>query len=279
MKILFDNNGFAKLAQQPQRATHLQKVKDLVERGEVTVTGCCTMLQELSGLADPLGEDKTKTRIYLHTLSEYEQVTQGEILQPAPELLKMELQQPKPLVYQDLLLSKENAKILISNLKNLENADLLFSEAKSFKGGYAIVMEGAYEEVLSQLDPENKLTKDIITVSHDWFERFDATIQEWYKNLLSHLNVRSNFAVKELPHVFAFLGFVLTRIYERFALNIKDRDNDLFDRAYFIDAAVVDILVTDDRVFRRTARAVPKRNVEIMDLDEFASFIDRRYSA
>jgi hypothetical protein len=140
-------------------------------------------------------------------------------------------------------------------------------------------MEGAYEEVLSQLDPENKLTKDIITVSHDWFERFDATIQEWYKNLLSHLNVRSNFAVKELPHVFAFLGFVLTRIYERFALNIKDRDNDLFDRAYFIDAAVVDILVTDDRVFRRTARAVPKRNVEIMDLDEFASFIDRRYSA
>jgi hypothetical protein len=176
-------------------------VKDLVERGEVTVTGCCTMLQELSGLADPLGEDKTKTRIYLHTLSEYEQVTQGEILRPAPELLKMELQQPKPLVYQDLLLSKENAKILISNLKNLENADLLFSEAKSFKGGYAIVMEGAYEEVLSQLDPENKLTKDIITVSHDWFERFDATIQEWYKNLLSHLNVRSNFAVKELPYL------------------------------------------------------------------------------
>lgn len=269
MKILFDNNGFANLAQQPQRAIHLQMLKELVERRKVTVTGCCTMLQELAGIAE------TETQLYLHTLSEYDQVTKGEILQPANELIKMELEQSIPLVYQDSLLTKEKAKNLITNLNNLKNADLLFSEAKSVKGGYALAMETAYREVLSQLDPDNKLTEDIVTGYRDWFERLDTTIQEWYKNLLIHLNVKSDFPVKQLPHVSAFLGFALTRIYERNVLNIKDRDNDLFDRAYFTDAAVVDILVTNDRVFSRTALIVPNRKFAIMDLDELASFIDK----
>lgn len=135
MKILFDNNGFANLVQQSAGAINLNKLKQLVTKGTLTVVGCCTMLQELAGLA------KINTQLYLDTLSEYAQVTQGRILRPSNELVIAEGQLLKPIDLQASLLDKESAKNILNNLKVPSNADAIFSKAKGLKQGYGLTME------------------------------------------------------------------------------------------------------------------------------------------
>lgn len=266
MKILFDNNGFANLVQQPQYAINLQKLKQLVERRKITVVGCCTMLQELSGLA------KIDTQPYLETLSEYEQLIHGQLLRLSNELVIAEGEQLKPIDFQSSLIKEESVQSVLSNLKDPSKADSVFLEASSLKENYAQIMENTQQAVLSELSLVNEPSNSVIAGYKDWFRSFDANIQDWFVHMF---NVKSDFSVDQLQHVSAFLGYALTRIYERNTLNIKDRDNDLFDRAYFTDATVVDILVTNDGAFSRTAMRVPNRTFEVIKLDELALLIDK----
>jgi hypothetical protein len=266
MNILFDNNGFANLVQQSGGAINLQKLKQLVKKRKITVVGCCTMLQELAGLA------KINTHLYLDTLSEYEQVTLGQILRPSNELLIAEGKQLKPIKFQASLLDKESARNILNNLKGPSNADAIFSEAEGLKQGYGLTMETTRQGVLSTPSLINEPPSSIVAGYKDWFKHFHVIIQRWFVDMFK---VKSDFPVGQLPHVSAFLGYLLTRIYESNVLNIKDRDNDLFDRAYFTDAAVVDILITNDIAFGRTALRVPNRKFEVLKLDELAFLIDK----
>jgi hypothetical protein len=263
--ILFDINGFADLVQQPAGLVHLHKLKQLVKNEKLTVVGCCTMLRELAGLA------KTNTQLYLDTLSEYAQVTLGQILKPSNELTIAEGQQLKPITFQTSLLDKASARNILDNLRVPSNADAISSEALGQKQGYGLTMETARQEVLST-DFINEPLSSILAGYKDWFKHFDVIIQRWFVDMFK---VKSDFPVAQLPHVSAFLGYLLTRIYESTVLNIKNRDNDLFDRAYFTDAAVVDILITNDISFGRTALRIPNRTLEVLKLNELASLIDK----
>ncbi|MGD0267397.1 MAG: hypothetical protein ABSD47_21005 [Candidatus Methylomirabilota bacterium] len=265
MHILFDNNAFANLTQEPQRVIHLQKLKEVVDARKVVVVGCCSMLQELAGLA------KANAELYLRTLSEYEQLIQGRLLQRSDTLLIAEGQQLKPLDLQASLLDEQSVQNLLSNLKDPSNAESLFTEAKGLKQDYSPTMETAHQTVLEELYRVTHSSTSIATLYKDWFENYDAEVHGWF---VAIFKLQTDFPVQQLPHVSAFLGYALTRIYERQALNKKDKDNDLFDRAYFTDAAVVDVLVTNDGPFIRTAQRVPHRTFDIVDLDEFAQLTD-----
>lgn len=266
MKILFDNNGFANLVQQSQHATHLHKLKNLVGRRKVTVVGCCTMLQELAGLA------KTNSQLYLDTLSEYEQLAKGQILRPANELFIHEGQHLEPFDLQASLLDTQSATTILNNMKIPSSADGIFCEAKALKKNHGKKMEATRIEVLSTPALIKEPHCSVVAGYRDWFNHFPIVVQSWFVDMFK---VKSDFPVGKLPHVSAFLGYALTRIYESNVLNIKDRDNDLFDRSYFTDTAVVDILVTNDRAFARTALRVPNREFEVLKTDELALLIDK----
>jgi hypothetical protein len=259
MKILFDNNGFARLVQKPQCASTVSKLERLVQRGTIEVIGCCTMLRELSGIS------QTMTNVYLDTLGKYEQLTQGKILEQSNKLVLREVKQQQPQYFPNSLLSIEATNTLFDNLKRPSIASEIFQETVVSKQGYATTMENARDNVLAEPQIAAESEKAIRKGYEEWHNQFEQNIQDCFVHLF---DVKSNFSVKQLPHVSALLGYALTRIYERFTLNKKDNDNDLLDRTYFTDAAVVDILVTDDRPFTRTSLRVPNRTFEVINADE-----------
>lgn len=226
------------------------------------------MLKELAGLA------KKPTTLYLETLTEYEKIIQGKILQPGNVLMIEEGKQLRPLDFQKSLLSLPSSKNLLNNLKNYNKADLLFSvETQNNKHNYAPKMETAREQLLIESGLARESVKSITDEFNDWFRHFNEEIQSCFIHLFK---IKSNFSVRELPHVSAYLGYFLTRIYERNTFNIKDKDNDFFDQLYFTDAAVVDFLVTDDKSFKRTALRVPNRTFDIININELTQFIEKQ---
>jgi hypothetical protein len=269
MKILFDNNAFANLVQQLQYSSNLQKLKELVKAKQISIIGCSTLLQELVGLA------KTNSSLYLSTLSEYEQLIQGQLLRESNEILIEEGGQCKPVDLQSSLLDAETVQNLFHNLKNPSNADSVFSETNRLKQNYACTMENNRLSVLSEVNLKDQ-TPELSLSYSEWFKNFDLYIQDWFVHLFK---TDPGCSVNQLPHVFTFLGYILTRIYERNTLGIKDRNNDLYDRSYFTDAAVADIFVTNDKAFNRTAQRVPNKRFEVLNLDEFVLLIDKMVAA
>ncbi len=270
MRILFDNNALAHFVQQPQRASSVSKLERLVERGAVEVIGCCTMLRELSGISQMM------TTVYLDTLSRYQHMTQGKILRLSDEVVTVEGEQQKPQFFTDSLVSTEATKNLFHSLKKPSIASGIFQETVRSKQGYARRKEDARNNVLAEPQIAAESEKAIREGYEQWRDQFEQCIQDWFIHLF---DVKSNFSVKQLPHVSSLLGYELTRIYERFTLNKKDKDNDLLDRAYFTDAAVVDILVTDDGPFIRTALRVPNRTFEVINVHELEHLIDKWHAA
>ena len=293
MRIIFDNNSFAALVQQPQHSQSLQQLKELVHNGRIEVIGSSTLLQELSGLATKQPD------LYLQTLSQYKELTKGKVLRPAHELAISEGEHCKPVWFEQSLLGQAEVNNLFTNLGNPSMAQSLFGETASLKNGYAETKEKARASILSTPGIADKSSKDIATGYQDWFHHFDEYVQNWFIDLFDGGNphktwlvnllykvkrlirrvIKGRCEVRRLPHVYAFLGYALTRIYERFTLNKKDRDNDYFDRAHFTDAAVADIFVTNDGSLIRTALRVPNRKCEVLKLDDLVSLINKWHGA
>jgi len=270
MRILFDNNAFAYLTQQPEWGDHLKKLKGLVVDQRLHVIGCCTLLQELAGLA------ASNERLYLHTLSHYEELIHGQVLQLANDLVIIEGEQLQPVALDKSLLEPEAVKNLFDALRDPGQANLAFGEVKEKRDNYSISMSDAWKSLLSDPHFAGQAPRSISKGYQKWFNDFHDVIQDWFIHLF---DVKTDFAVAQLPLVSALLGYTLTRIYEARVLNIKDRANDLFDRAYYTDAAVVDILVTNDGKFNRTSLRVRNRTFDVLKLEEFASLIEQRHFA
>ncbi|MEK9138148.1 MAG: hypothetical protein AAB393_13565, partial [Bacteroidota bacterium] len=134
MKILFDNNGFAYLSQQPEFTGCLVKLKELSRDSRVEIIGCCTLLQELSGLAHGLAQ--SKVQLYLATLSHYREVTQGRILRLSNDIVIEEGEQLKPLSFAESLLDETSVRNLFESLSDPSMAQELFGEVGSLKGKY-----------------------------------------------------------------------------------------------------------------------------------------------
>jgi len=293
MRIIFDNNGFAAFVQQPQHSRSLQQLKELVHNGRIEVIGTSTLLQELSGLAS------SQPELYLHTLSQYKELTKGKILRHAHDLVIQEGESCRPVPFEFSLLTHAQVENLFSHLFDPQTAQLLFGESASLKGGYAQTMEQARNAILSEPILQGKSFKEIASGYQDWFQHFDEYVQNWFTDLFDSGNPRKTWLViflykvkrlirrvikgpcevRNLPHAYAFLGYAFTRVYERFNLNKKDQDNDLFDRAHFTDAAVADTLVTNDGSFIRTALRVPNRNCQVLTLDELIGLINKWHGA
>jgi len=223
------------------------------------------MLQELAGLA------RTNNQLYLDTLSAYESLTVGQILQPTNKLLIYEGEHLEPLGFSSSLLDKQSTRNILTNMKLPNNAVNISYEAQGLKKNHGDIMENARKDVLSVPTLAAQSRASISAGYKKWFDHFPEIIQSWFVGMFK---VKRSFPVNQLPHVSAFLGYAVTRVYESNVLNIKDRDNDFFDRSYFSDAAVVDILVTNDRAFTRTSLRVPNRPFEVLNTDELSLLID-----
>lgn len=264
-----------------------------MHNNRIEVIGSSTLLQELAGLAN------SQPELYLHTLAQYRKLTKGKILRHAHDLVIQEGESCRAVSFQFSLLAQPEVENLFNNLSDPQTAQLLFGESASLKGGYAQTMEQSRDAILSEPMLQGKSLKEITSGYQDWFQHFDQYVQNCFADLFaggSPKNTRlaaflfnlkrlirgvfrGRCEVRSLPHVYAFLGYGLTRVYERFTLNKKDRDNDFFDRAHFTDAAVADTLVTNDGSFVRTALRIPNRKCEVLKLDELISLIDRWHGA
>ncbi|HZX13474.1 MAG TPA: hypothetical protein VFF49_03655 [Thermodesulfobacteriota bacterium] len=266
MRILFDNNAFAYLSQEPQRVGLLNHLKELVDCRKVEVVGSCTMLEELAGLS------KSDFTRYLNSVSLYEELTNGKILKPWNELVRQEGEQLRPVLYENSIFDKSTVQKLFSLFKDRSQPISIFNEAYTQRQSYKKDMDEASQDVLSDPCLINKPNKAIIEGYKDWSTNFDRNAQDFFVDLFK---VKANISYKELPHIAAFLGYILTRIYECSSLGLANRDTDLYDRAHFTDAAVVDILVTNDEVFIRTCLRVSYRSFDVIRTDDLASLIER----
>lgn len=270
MKVIFDNNAFAYLAQSPERQDTLMKLKRLAKQSKLQILGTCTLLRELSGLA------LSNVEMYLTTLSHYEELINQKILIPAIEALVIEAHELRPLHYEQSLLDKERVDNFLFNLRDPSLARELFGETASLKTKYGESLEGAVRELLDLPELQNATASDVRIGYREWFQQFPSNLQDWF---VHHFNVTAKCSAADLPHVSAYLGYALTRIHERFTFGKKNRPNDLLDREHFTDAAVVDTLVTNDAPFTRTALLVPNRTFEVMNIEEFAEFVNRLAAA
>ena len=194
MKVLFDNNAFATLVQQPEVSHDFQRLKELIRQNKVAVVGSCTLLHELAGLA------RVNTEMYLRTLSAYSDVIQGTLLRFTNDLVISEGEQLKPSGYDSSLLSKDEVQYLLQNLKNPNNARDVFLEASRFKAGFADKHRGWMPVYRFWLLPGiARATPETVAVGYqDWFKRFDAHIQDWYLHLFQP---KIDFPARQLPHV------------------------------------------------------------------------------
>ncbi len=270
MKILFDNNAFAYLSQEPQRVNLLNRLKELVDCGKVEVIGSSTMLNELAGLS------KSNFTLYLNNLSLYEELTNGKILKPWNELVRLEGEQLRPVLYENSIFDKSTAQNLFSPLKDRSQPISIFNNVYIQRQSYKQGMDDASQDVLSDPCLISKPPKVIIKNYKDWFKDFDSNAQGFFVDLFK---VGANMYYKELPHVSAFLGYTLTRIYEHFSLGLSHDSNDLYDRAYFVDAVAVVFLVTNDESFIRTCLRVPYRSCNVIRINDLSLMINELDSA
>jgi hypothetical protein len=84
MKLLFDNNAFASISQQPEWDPLYALLEESVNGGTVKVIGCCTLLEELTGLA------YADYNLYVHTLFRYESLTKRQVVNNWNQLVKSE---------------------------------------------------------------------------------------------------------------------------------------------------------------------------------------------
>lgn len=260
MRILFDTSAFGHMVQRAELAPSIDKLRQLIQVRALEIVGGCTMLQELAGMSagDPEG--------YRRTITIYREVTQGRILRITNELVDTEARTLLPVDYENSLLDQAKVTNLFVNLTDPRNAAATFAETKASKAGYAERMENAQAATLAAPGIDGLKDHSIVNGYRNWFDRFDDIMQDWFVHMFHPVH---EVQVRSLPHVSAFLGYALTRIYERNVLNKKNRDNDVFDQSHFTDASVVDKFITDDEALKRTASAVRNRNFEVVRLDEF----------
>lgn len=269
MKLVFDNNAFADLAQKPEFLDSLTKLKRLSTDSRIEVVGSCTLLQELSGLA------RSNSRMYLATLAHYVALIRGRILKASRDILIEEGENLKPLPFEESLLDRTSVENFLDNLHDPSLAQELFGEVGSLKHKYGETTEGAVAKLLALPEMMNANPKEIAKGYKEWFQDFPENNQKWFEDLF---DLTSAFNVANLPHVAAFLGYSLTRYYERMTLGKKNTPNDLFDRYHFADAVVVDTLVTNDGSFSKTAMRIPNRSVDIMNLADLCQLIDQMHT-
>jgi len=266
MKILFDNNAFAYLSQRLENRSLITFLNKLTTSSKIEIIGSCTLLQELSGLSH------SNYQLYQATLADYRQLTVGRILRPHNDILIDEGEQLKPVTFEKSLLNAEQVRNLFDNLLDPINAKDIFEEVGSIKTKYSVNMEDATADILNLPELRTATASDISKGYKHWFESFPAELQTYFSKLF---NINIEYNVNSLPHVSMFLGYALTRIYERFTFGKKNTGNDLLDRAHFTDASVVDIIVTNDNAFINTSLRVPNRTFDILRLDEFEIFVNR----
>lgn len=133
-------------------------------------------------------------------------------------------------------------------------------------------MDEASKDVLSNPYFANKSNKEIIKGYKEWFKNFEMVAQDCFVDIFK---VQTDISYETLPHVAAFLGYTLTRIYENFSLGLLHRGNDSYDRACFVDAVAVDYLITNDESFIRSCLRVPCRSFDVIRIDELASLVKR----
>ena len=264
MRILFDNNAFAYLTQRPQLAKVLTNLKGLVENEQFEVIGSLTLLEELAGLA------KSDFALYQNTVFNYHGLIKSKMLKPWNILIRLEINLKRPLAFEESILDANDVKRAYRLMKDSQKPNNISDEVYKLKQSYKTKMDDAYKSVLSEPFLAKVHRKERMTKYKGLLNKFAEICQDWFINIL---NGPKSLSYSNLPHTSAFLNYALTRILERGALCIPDKDTDLYDRAYFTEAAIADYLITDDKPFISICSRVPHRSFEVIKLDDLSSIL------
>jgi len=177
MRIIFDNNAFAYLAQRREWVDTLIKLKHLSKESQIQVIGTCTLLRELSGLA------LSDVEMYLTTLSQYQELVSGKILMPALDALVKEGQELRPLSFEGSLLDEEKVENFLYNLRDPSLAHELFGETGSLKAEYHSSMERAVQKMFALPEFHAANAFEIGMGYKEWFQRFPSSLQDWFVHL------------------------------------------------------------------------------------------------
>lgn len=259
MKILFDTNAFSYLVQMPQFGIELTRLKELTKVNSLKVLGSITFFEEYTGFVQHDLES------YHKMLSNYHELTAGKILYPWNYLMIMEIENRGPLSYEESLLDVKSAEEIFILLQNPKEAKSIFDEIYKKRKKYKIDMGETAQNILDDPLFINEHRKEIMRAYKTWFEHFDEIAQEWFELIFKP---KEKILYKLLPYVRSFMNYLLTRVYERLSLCIPDRASDYGDRAYFTEAAAVDLLVTNDNAFARICSRVPFKSFQVFKVDK-----------
>lgn len=269
MKLLFDSNSTSNILTKNEYYELYSKLNDLVRNSNLEIIGCCTFLYELSGLAD-------NDEIYTDIINKYEELTNNRILIDSIHLMLKEIEIRESIHYDNSIFPDKDRVYILENMKDKNKASSLYQLVKQERNYYKVSMDDVTESILKYLIDSDRISKEIRIGYREWFKNYDVYKQDWFEHLFPD---SSDIRVETLSRVSAFFGYVLTRAYEYISLGKKDRESDSYDRSFYIDSVVVDALVTNDKAFTKTIMRIPDREIDVMNIQELESLIERMYAA
>ena len=264
VRIFFDNNSFAYLTQRPQLAKVLTDLKGLVENKKFEVIGSLTLLDELAGLAE------SDFALYQNTVSNYHGLIKSKMLKPWNILIRLEIDLKRPLAFKESILDANDVEKAFRLMKDSQNSNNISDEVYKLKQFYKMKMDDSYKSVLSEPFLAKVHRKERMTQYKGLLNKLPELGKDWFVDIL---NGPKSLSYSKLPHTSACLNYVLTRILERGAFGIPDKDTDLYDRAYFTEAAIADYLITDDASFTRICTRVPNKSFKVIKIDDLSSIL------
>ena len=129
--------------------------------------------------------------------------------------MQMEIENCRPLTFNQAILDKEDIKKIFELAKDPKEANFIFDEVYKKRHKYKNKMDETAQNILEDPLFMDKHRKEIMRAYKGWFENFENLAQEWFERIFY---LKKSISYKKLPHVRSFMSYLLTHIYERLSL-------------------------------------------------------------
>lgn len=259
-QLLFDTQAFQYLILQPKYQGQFQRCKQLVGNGDIIIFGNISFLEELIGLSSKNSVN------YKKVLKEYRIITNQKLLKPCNNLIQMEIDNRAPLKQADAFFSDEKSNDIYDALEKEFILETLDESIHINKQNNLLRMITAKVSAQNKLFNSNKSQREIKVEAKKWLKNFDANIQSWGNAIF---NPSGEIDFTALPHVASFISYLLKILYQTTMSKQKHKDSDEYDRKYIVEAAAIDVFITEDKALTAMYNQLPNKYqfVKVQQID------------
>jgi hypothetical protein len=259
MNVIFDNNAFIHLLENPQYKVVHDTFFSRIEDQSIKHIGTIEFFEELFLL------HQHNPKKYMQIAKEYWKSVKGRILLPWNMLVRIEVENRCCLSSKDKYWEPQSIIDLENIIFSPEQNTQLSEQITQGKDTFAEQMNTSLNELLDELISDGHEPKEVRKGFKAWYNSIDSFIQNWIESAFSIQYVHYS----ELPHTKALFEFTMCRHYEVIALNISYKGNDFYDRAYYVASAETGLFVTDDKALYATCSLINSSEIFIKTARDF----------